>query len=109
MGLFGEKCARCNSERSDGEYDGIPTCESCQEIIEAKLKAAREITRVCPVDESEMEKEVRAFAAQVGAACGLPVYGVDERLTSEEADRRLRSQGLHGRAVTRQRRQRRPR
>ena len=47
--------------------------------------------------ESAMEKEVRAFAKLAGAACELPVLGVDERLTSEEADSRLRSQGLDGR------------
>ena len=47
--------------------------------------------------ESEMEREVRAFARQAAAACGLPAYGVDERLTSEQADSLLRSQGLDGR------------
>ena len=58
MGLFGEKCGRCDTERADGDYDGIPTCESCRGIIEAKLQAAKEVQRVCPIDESVMAKEV---------------------------------------------------
>jgi hypothetical protein len=58
MGLFGEKCARCESERADGEYEGVPTCEGCREAIEAKLRAGRETRRTCPVDDSEMTKEV---------------------------------------------------
>ncbi len=36
--------------------------------------------------ESEMEREVRAFAAQLHAAVGVPIYGTDERLTSEAAE-----------------------
>jgi len=36
--------------------------------------------------ESDMEREVRAFAAQLHAACGVPIYGTDERLTSEAAE-----------------------
>lgn len=58
MGLFGEKCARCDSARADGDYEGVPTCEACKEMIEAKLRAAKEVQRVCPVDETVMAKEV---------------------------------------------------
>jgi putative Holliday junction resolvase len=47
--------------------------------------------------ESEMEREVRAFAKAVAEACGLPVWGVDERLSSEEAEGKLRDQALSGR------------
>ena len=36
--------------------------------------------------ESEMEREVRAFAEQLHAAAGVPIYGTDERLTSEAAE-----------------------
>jgi len=41
---------------------------------------------------SEMEQEARAFAAQLAEATGLPVYGSDERLTSQEAERILAGQ-----------------
>ena len=47
--------------------------------------------------ESEMEREVRDFSKAVATACGIPVWGVDERLSSEEADGRLRDQALSGR------------
>ncbi len=39
---------------------------------------------------SDMEREVRAFAAALGAACGLAVFGGDERLTTEAAESALR-------------------
>ncbi|MHC4342752.1 MAG: Holliday junction resolvase RuvX [Planctomycetota bacterium] len=35
--------------------------------------------------ESEMEREVRAFAKELAKRCPLPVFGTDERLTSEAA------------------------
>lgn len=47
---------------------------------------------------SEMEQEVRRFAVALAAACGVPVYGSDERLTSEAADRILRAGEVSGRA-----------
>jgi len=40
---------------------------------------------------SDMEREVRTFAVALAAACGLPVFGVDERLTTEAADSALRA------------------
>ena len=43
---------------------------------------------------SPMEIEARKFAAVVAVACGLPVFGVDERLSSEAADSVLRAQEL---------------
>ncbi|MCK6462114.1 MAG: Holliday junction resolvase RuvX [Planctomycetes bacterium] len=39
---------------------------------------------------SDMEREVRAFAAALGAACARPVFGGDERLTTEAAESALR-------------------
>jgi putative Holliday junction resolvase len=48
--------------------------------------------------ESEMEREARAFGAALGAAAGLPVYGVDERLTTEAADAALRASAKGWRA-----------
>ncbi|NJN14456.1 MAG: Holliday junction resolvase RuvX [Planctomycetes bacterium] len=46
---------------------------------------------------SEMEQEVRAFALRLAAESGLPIYGSDERLTSEAAESALRQQELRGR------------
>jgi putative Holliday junction resolvase len=47
---------------------------------------------------SEMEQEVRRFAVTLAAACGVPVYGSDERLTSEAAEQILRASEIRGRA-----------
>jgi len=52
---------------------------------------------------SGMEREARAFAKRLAQACGLPVFGCDERLTSVEADAMLRDQELDGRARKRRR------
>ena len=40
--------------------------------------------------QSEMEAEVRVFAKQLAGHGDLPVYGVDERLTTEAAEEMLR-------------------
>ena len=47
--------------------------------------------------ESEMEREVRAFATELARACGVPIHGMDERLTSEAADTVLKNRDLKGR------------
>lgn len=47
--------------------------------------------------ESEMEREVKAFAARVAERCGVPVYGSDERLTTDAAEALLKEQDLGGR------------
>jgi putative Holliday junction resolvase len=47
--------------------------------------------------ESEMEREARAFGAALAGAAKLPVYGVDERLTTEAADSALRASRTHWR------------
>lgn len=47
---------------------------------------------------SDMEREVRAFAAELARALGLPVYGMDERLTTEAAESALRAGEARGRA-----------
>ena len=39
---------------------------------------------------SDMEREVREFAEAVAATCDLPVFGADERLTTEAAESALR-------------------
>ncbi|MGQ0612157.1 MAG: Holliday junction resolvase RuvX [Planctomycetaceae bacterium] len=43
---------------------------------------------------SGMEEEVRAFAMVVAVECRLPVFGVDERLSTEAAESALRAQHL---------------
>lgn len=44
--------------------------------------------------ESGMEREVREFARKLAEACGLPVHGTDERLTSEAAETILANRNL---------------
>jgi hypothetical protein len=58
MSLLGDKCARCGKRRTRQVYQGVPTCESCQQLIETKLEAARESPRSCPLDGERMEKEI---------------------------------------------------
>ncbi|MHC4450026.1 MAG: Holliday junction resolvase RuvX [Planctomycetota bacterium] len=41
---------------------------------------------------SEMEIQARSFAKKLAEASGLPVFGSDERLTSQEAERILMAQ-----------------
>jgi hypothetical protein len=58
MSLLGDKCARCGERRTRREYEGLPTCEVCEDMIVAKISAAKEQTRKCPIDGGEMEKEI---------------------------------------------------
>jgi hypothetical protein len=58
MPLFGKKCSRCGAARTSEEYEGLPTCESCKQLIKAKLQAAKEITCQCPIDSASMEKAI---------------------------------------------------
>jgi hypothetical protein len=58
MSLMGDKCARCGQHRTRREYEGLPTCEPCEELIEAKIRAAKEQTRNCPRDDAAMAKEI---------------------------------------------------
>ena len=50
-------------------------------------------------EEGPQAERVRAVAASIGAACGLPVEFCDERLSSSEAKRILREQGLSEREM----------
>ena len=34
MSLLGDKCARCGERRTRREYEGLPTCEVCEDLIE---------------------------------------------------------------------------
>ena len=58
MALFGKKCARCGKTSTRRIYEGLPTCEGCETLIEGKLRASREARRRCPIDAAEMEKEI---------------------------------------------------
>ena len=57
MALFGKQCARCG-RRTKHTRENVPTCESCEAELEAKLKAESEAARQCPVDGSQMGKEI---------------------------------------------------
>ncbi len=58
MGVWGEKCVRCGNARTRSTYEGLPTCDACQQILQAKLKAETEDRRLCPLDGVVMSKEV---------------------------------------------------
>ena len=45
-------------------------------------------------DEGPWAREVRAFGEQLARRTGLPVHWIDERLTSVQAERAVRSLGL---------------
>ena len=50
-------------------------------------------------EEGPQAERVRAFAAEVAAATGLPLEFTDERLSSAEAKRSLREKGLSEKAM----------
>ena len=58
MAMWGEKCVRCGERRTRETYEGLPTCEGCQQAMAAKLKAESEAGRSCPMDGSPMTKEI---------------------------------------------------
>jgi ribosomal protein L37AE/L43A len=58
VSFFGPKCARCGQRRTKREYEGLPTCETCEKLIEAKIKAAKEQAHRCPLDGAQMAKEI---------------------------------------------------
>jgi hypothetical protein len=58
MSLFAPKCSRCGRTRTRNTYQGLPTCESCEQSIQARMQAAREERRSCPKDGAVMSKEV---------------------------------------------------
>ncbi|HET9983988.1 MAG TPA: zf-TFIIB domain-containing protein [Longimicrobiales bacterium] len=54
MGLFGEQCVRCGTKRIRREFEGLPTCTTC----ETEIRAEREEARPCPNDGEAMQKEI---------------------------------------------------
>lgn len=57
FGLSGSKCDRCGL-RVGKSREGHSTCTSCSEELALKVKAEGEESRICPVDQSKMTKEV---------------------------------------------------
>jgi hypothetical protein len=58
MGVWGEKCVRCGEKRTRSTYEGLPTCDDCQKLLEARLQADAEDHRLCPLDGVAMSKEI---------------------------------------------------
>ena len=58
MSIFGEKCVRCDDRRTKREYEGLPTCQACEEELRARVRADSEDRRLCPLDGEVMEKDV---------------------------------------------------
>ena len=57
MAIFGEKCHRCGT-RTRHKEDDQPVCEVCVQEMALMVDAAKETTRLCPVDGEKMSKEV---------------------------------------------------
>ena len=53
MNIYGENCHRCEQKTRRKRKDK-PTCGHCIEILESR----HEEIRKCPVDETEMRKEI---------------------------------------------------
>ena len=58
MAVWGEKCVRCGKRRTRETHEGLPTCDDCRDALAAKLKAAIEDRRLCPLDGVAMTKEI---------------------------------------------------
>jgi hypothetical protein len=58
MALWGEKCVRCGDQRTRHTYEGLPTCEPCEERLLARIKADAETPRRCLLDGKVMTKEI---------------------------------------------------
>lgn len=57
MALFGEKCHRCGTRTRHKEEDEA-ICENCVNEMAVMVAASKEETRPCPVDGTQMLKEV---------------------------------------------------
>jgi hypothetical protein len=58
MSIFGEKCMRCGDRRTKAEYEGLPTCQPCEDELRARSRASDEDRRACPIDGELMDKDV---------------------------------------------------
>ena len=57
MPIFAPKCDRCG-QRTRNKEEGKPVCDSCVKEMQMILDAAQENIRLCPVDNSPMQKEI---------------------------------------------------
>lgn len=58
MTASGEICVRCGKEPASRSNSGVPTCENCEELLQASLQAKSEEARKCPAHSLEMTKEI---------------------------------------------------
>lgn len=58
MTVLGETCVRCGMKLTNGPTAGVPTCESCEGLLVASLKAKGEDSRQCPIHSAMMTKEI---------------------------------------------------
>lgn len=58
MGVWGERCVRCGTRRTRSTHEGLPTCDDCQNALQARLRADAEEPRTCPLDGAAMSKEI---------------------------------------------------
>jgi len=49
-----EECVRCREHPAIDLLDGLPTCQRCAGLLRVKA----ETKRACPVDQTEMQKDV---------------------------------------------------
>jgi len=67
MAELGTQCIRCRERAVRPRREGLLVCETC----EAELRRNRERIRACPVDGSDLEKEiVAAVVIDRCAECG---------------------------------------
>lgn len=58
MAELGKTCVRCGKNRANRSTAGVPTCESCEELLQASVKAKGETARQCPLHSTSMTKEI---------------------------------------------------
>ncbi len=76
--------------------DGKPDWEAITRLIDQWQPAQLVVGRPLHMDGSEQEltQRARRFGNQLGGRYNLPVHAVDERLSSVEAEQRLRDEGI---------------
>lgn len=57
MSILGEKCVRCGT-RTRHTYLEKPTCAPCEQTLVLAMQAAQEEKRVCPADQTLLDKDV---------------------------------------------------
>ena len=81
-------CVRCREHPASEELDGLPTCHRCAGL----LRGRAEEHRLCPVDQTEMRKEIlQNLVIDRCPDCGGIWLDHDElevllRLAAEKAD-----------------------